>query len=89
MDRAYEGAKVREAAQAPGLLKTGRTPKRNRTTPWHYDKRHNEVERFFRNLKHYRKVATRYDKLDTTFLATIQLALITLHLRHPTSVNTP
>jgi transposase len=34
----------------------------------------NLVERFFNKLKHFRAVATRYDKLATNFLAGVQLA---------------
>jgi hypothetical protein len=38
-------------------------------------------ERFFARLKHFRRVATRYDKLAGNFLATIQLASMRLWLR--------
>jgi len=34
----------------------------------------NLVERFFNKLKHFRRIATRYDKLARNFLAGIQLA---------------
>ena len=34
----------------------------------------NLVERFFNKLKHFRAIATRYDKLARNFLAAIQLA---------------
>jgi len=34
----------------------------------------NLVERFFNKLKHFRAIATRYDKLDRNFLAGVQLA---------------
>ena len=34
----------------------------------------NLVERFFNKLKHFRAIATRYDKLAKTFLAGVQLA---------------
>jgi transposase len=34
----------------------------------------NLIERFFNKLKHYRAIATRYDKLARNFLAGIQLA---------------
>ena len=40
----------------------------------------NIVERFFCRLKHFRAVATRYDKRATTYLATILLASIVLCL---------
>jgi transposase len=32
------------------------------------------LERFFNKLKHFRAIATRYDKLATNFLAGVQLA---------------
>jgi len=32
------------------------------------------VERFFNQLKHFRAIATRYDKLARNFLAGVQLA---------------
>ena len=37
-----------------------------------YHKR-NLVERFFNKLKHFRAIATRYDKRDDNFLASVQL----------------
>ena len=62
----------------------------NRRHPWAYDgtiyKRRNEVERLFRRLKGYRRIFTRYDKLDVVFLAFINIALSHDLLR---SVNTP
>jgi ammonia channel protein AmtB len=41
----------------------------------------NLVERFFSKLKHFRRIATRYDKLAGNFLAMVQLASIRLWLR--------
>ena len=38
------------------------------------------VERFFNLLKHFRAIATRYDKLARNFLAGVQLAAITILL---------
>ena len=58
--------------------------------PWEYDtelyKRRNEVERLFRRLKGYRRVFTRYDKLDVVYLGFVMFAIIFDILR---SVNTP
>lgn len=45
------------------------------------DRQRNAVERFFGKLKHFRAVATRYDKRDDTFLASIQPASIRIWLR--------
>jgi transposase len=89
MDRAYEDDRTRLTAW--GLrFNPVVPPKRNRVNPWHYDKelykQRNAVERFFRRIKAFRGVCTRYDKLDTMFTAFIQLDLICITLR---SVNTP
>jgi transposase len=40
----------------------------------------NLVERFFNQLKHFRAIATRYDKLARNFLAGVQLAAMTILL---------
>ena len=65
-------------------------PKRNRKNPWTHDaelyKRRNEIERFFRRLKEFRAVATRYDKLDVVFTSCIWMACICILLP---CVNTP
>jgi len=53
-------------------------PKANRKTPRACDFalycERNLVERFFNKLKHFRAIATRYDKLARIFLAGVQLA---------------
>ena len=51
-------------------------PNRKRTLPFSafLDKERNLVERFFNKLKHFRGVATRYDKLADNYLTGVQLA---------------
>ena len=53
-------------------------PKANRKNPRACDFalycERNLIERFFNKLKHFRAVATRYDKLARNFLAGVQLA---------------
>ena len=60
-------------------------PKSNRLAPWQYDKalyrRRNEVERLFRRLKGFRRIFSRFDKLDVLFLAFLNFALIIEALR--------
>ena len=55
-------------------------PKSNRKNAWDYDKQlykqRNQVERLFRRIKRFRRIFTRYDKLDLIFLAFVCLALI-------------
>ena len=79
MDRAYEDDKTRQAAKEAGFIPVV-PPKRNRKESWDYDtglyKRRNEVERFFLRIKRFRKVFTRYDKLDSVYLGVITLAMI-------------
>lgn len=84
MDRAYEGDPTRNLALDLGYGLCVK-PKSNRKQPWGYDcelyKRRNEVERLFRRLKAYRRIFTRYDKLDVVFYAFICFALIVEALR--------
>ena len=79
MDRAYEDDKTRSLAEENGFVPVV-PPKRNRKEPWKYDKelykRRNEVERFFLRLKRFRKVFTRYDKLDSIYISVVQFAMI-------------
>lgn len=79
MDRAYEDDKTRSLAEENGFVPVV-PPKRNRKEPWEYDKelykRRNEVERFFLRLKRFRKVFTRYDKLDSIYISVVQFAMI-------------
>lgn len=60
-------------------------PRSQRKTPRDYDKElykeRNLIERMFNKLKHFRRVATRYDKLDIAYLAFAFLAGIYLWLK--------
>jgi transposase len=53
-------------------------PRSNRLAPREFDRHlyraRNLVERFFARLKHFRRIATRYDKLAKSFLSFIHLA---------------
>ena len=51
--------------------------------------RRNEIERLFRRLKGFRRIFSRFDKLDLVFLAFLHFALIVEALRYLISVNTP
>ena len=79
MDRAYSGKKMRTTAAELGYAPVV-PPKRNYKEQWEYDeelyKRRNEIERFFRRLKRFRRIFTRYDKLDIVFSGFILLAMI-------------
>ena len=78
MDRAYEGDSMRKAAIEKGFQPIV-PPKKNRKEPWEYDKerykQRNEIERYFLRLKRFRKIFTRYDKLDVVFCGFIYFAM--------------
>ena len=44
-------------------------------------KARNLIERFFNKIKHFRRIATRYDKLAENFLAALKLAAVRIWLR--------
>jgi transposase len=84
MDRAYEGDETRQLALDLGFVPVV-PPKSNRLTPWEYDRamyrRRNEIERLFRRLKGFRRIFSRFEKLDVMFVAFIHFALIVEALR--------
>jgi len=84
MDRAYEGDETRQLASDLGYIPVV-PPRTGRLEPWEYDremyKRRNEVERVFRRLKGFRRVFSRFDKLDVMFRAFVTFALIIEALR--------
>ena len=79
MECAYQGNETRALARTLGYRPVV-PPNPLRREPWRLNRRlyrrRNEVERLFRHLKAYRRVFTRYDKLDVMFLAFVHLALI-------------
>lgn len=89
MDKAYEGDETRQLVLNLGMNPVV-PPKVNRLSPWEYDreiyKKRNEVERLFRRLKGFRRIFSRFDKLDVVFRFFINFALIADKL---ISVNRP
>ncbi len=79
IDRTYGNDETRALVFLRGLVPVV-PPKKNRKTPLFYDseiyKRRNEVERFFLRVKRFRKVFTRYDKVDIVYFSVFTLALI-------------
>lgn len=79
MDKAYEGDETRQLVLELEMTPVV-PPKSNRLTPWEYDremyKKRNEVERLFRRLKGFRRIFSRFEKLDVVFMFFIHFALI-------------
>src|ERR1035438_7588089 len=84
MDRAYEGDETRQLVLSLGMVPVV-PPKSNRIEPWEYDralyKKRNEIERLFRRLKGFRRIFSRFEKLDVLFLGFLTFALIVEALR--------
>ena len=83
-DKAYDADWLREAMNERGAF-ANIPPKSNRSDPvcfsaWIYKAR-NVVERFFNKIKFFRRIATRYDKLGSSYLAMVKLAAIRIKLR--------
>ena len=89
MDLAYESKETRQVVLELGFVPVV-PPKRNRTNAWEHDRtiyrRHNEIEHLFRGLKGFRRIFSRFEKLDVMFVGFIHFALIVEAFR---SVNTP
>ena len=84
MDRAYEGNETRQLVFDLGMVPVV-PPKSNRIEPWEYDralyKKRNEIERLFRRLKGFRRIFSRFEKLDVLFIGFLNFALIVEALR--------
>jgi transposase len=84
MDCAYEDNETRQLALDLGFIPVV-PPHLNRIAPWvlkkELYKRRNEIERLFRSLEGFRRIFSRFDKLDLMFIAFIYFALIAEALR--------
>ena len=69
-----------ETAEAIAVI----PPRRNRKTTREYDehlyRERNLVERVFQKLKHYRRIATRYERLAITYQAMLSLVAVVIWL---------
>lgn len=83
MDMAYEGDETRGLATLLGFNPVV-PPNPQRLKPWKLNqviyRERNHVERLFRRLKGFRRIFTRYDKLDVLFRSFVTFALIWLAL---------
>lgn len=89
-DRAYDSDALRERMTAQGawanVKPLARRVNKPAFSPFLYRYR-NLVERFFNKLKHYRAIATRYEKYAANYLALIKLAATRIWLRSYESVT--
>ena len=89
MDRAYEGNETRQLALDLGFTPVV-PPLKTRRNPWVYNRekyrRRNEIERSVPTPKGFRRIFSRFEKLDVIFSGFIHLRT---HAMHCVSVNRP
>lgn len=83
-DKAHDADRIRESIQQQGAT-PNIPPGINRRWRTCFSEQlcrgRDPIERFFSKLEHFRRVATRYDKLAANLLAMVQLASTRLWLR--------
>ncbi len=83
-DAAYDSDALRDALAARGAWANVKPMPHRKNAPafstFLYRYR-NLVERFFNKLKHFRAIATRYEKHDANYLALVKLAAIRIWMR--------
>ena len=83
-DRGYDAKAIIDLVRAHGgqaHIPSQKDRKVQRSVEPAIYRQRNQVERFFCKLKHFRRVATRFDKLARNFLAAVLLASTRLWLR--------
>jgi transposase len=89
-DRAYDSDALRQTLTARGAWANVK-PMPNRINIPAFSgflyRYRNRVERFFNKLKHFRAVATRYEKHDANYLALVKLAAARIWMRAYESVT--
>jgi transposase len=89
-DRAYDSNALREAISERGAFANIKPMTRRKEvpvfSPFLYRER-NRVERFFNKIKHFRAVATRFEKHAENYLGLVKLAAIRIWLRAYESVS--
>ena len=83
-DKAYGSKAIREYITSQNAAYTI-PPKASAADPWpvdwHIYKERHLVECFFQKLKWFRRIFTRYDKLDSSFLAFVYVGAIAILLK--------
>jgi transposase len=83
-DRAYDSDALRQTLAARGALANIKPmPRRINVPPFspYLYRFRNLVERFFNKLKHFRAIATRFEKHDANYLALVKLAAARIWMR--------
>ena len=88
-DKAYDAdwlrRKIEAAGAAPNIPSMVHRKWKACFSPALYRNR-NRIERFFNKIKHFRRVATRYEKHASNYLAMLKLAAAKVWMRHNESM---
>ncbi len=83
-DKAYGSSKILCTLQERGAIAVI-PPKKNAKNPWDYDKHlykeRQSIECFFQKIKEYRRIATRYEKLQIMYKTFVLISSIILWLK--------
>lgn len=83
-DKGYDSDRFREVIAAAGA-EAVIPPNRSRSQAIPYDeevyKERNLVERFFNKIKHFRRIATRYDKTALSFMSFLSVVAAIIWMR--------
>ena len=88
-DKAYDADWLRRRIEATGAapnIPSVVHRKRKACFSFVLYKGRNRIERFFNRIKHFRRIATRYEKHASNFLAMLKLAATQIWLRHNESM---
>ena len=89
-DKGYDAdwvrAQIEEQGAAPNIPDKSNRKEKHCFSKALY-KHRNQVERFFNKIKHFRRIATRFEKLAVNYLAMIKLASVRIWLRHNESMT--
>ncbi len=83
-DKAYDADWLRRAIEAPGAAPNIPAMPHRKWKPCFSPRlyrQRNRIERFFNRIKHFRRLATRYEKHAANYLAMLKLAAIQIWLR--------
>ena len=83
-DKGYDGSSLVQAIEARGakaVIPSRSNAKQPRLIDWNLYKDRNKIERYFNKIKHYRRIATRFDKTATAFLAFLHLTATMILLK--------
>jgi putative transposase len=83
-DKGYDSkpfATLVESLGAEVVIPSRSNAKQPRIIDWNLYKDRNKIERFFNRIKHYRRVATRYEKTAACFMAFLHLTAAMTLLR--------